>query len=57
MGGEEWLYRSALALKHGGSLSYAARLFVRNIVGEGSRTPDGALYTFKAVRSAMNGLE
>ena len=63
---DEPLYRAALeckrtpALTVGGgvpSMRLATTRFLRDVVGEGARTPDGALYTFKAVRAALAGLE
>lgn len=33
--------------------SIVARRFLREVVGEDALTPDGARYTFKAVRAAM----
>lgn len=64
IGNDESLYRAALESKRRPgirregppSTSIAARRFM-DLVGERARTPDGALYTFKAVRAAMMDLE
>ena len=53
---DERLYRAALACR-AKNKRVGAGLFIRDVVGEGARTPDGALYTFKAVRAALAGLE
>lgn len=64
IGNDEGLYRAALECKarphnrRNGppNASTAARRFLE-LVGDRARTPDGALYTFKAVRAAFVGLE
>jgi hypothetical protein len=58
IGNDEALYDMARrVLRQGrGSVTKAARLFLENI-GEGSRTPDGAIYNFKCVREALAGLD
>jgi hypothetical protein len=64
IGNDEALYRAALVCKRTlrpngkpASAALAARRFVFRVVGFGSRTPDGARYTIKAVASAIAGLE
>lgn len=60
---DENLYRAALecvrrphaVTGHPVTARWAARRFLSEVVPVG-RTPDGARYTFKAVRSAMAGL-
>ncbi len=61
---DEPLYRAALECKRRARVSgmpvtasIAANRFLREVVGEDARTPDGARYTFKAVRSALMDLE
>jgi hypothetical protein len=57
IGNDEPLYRQARrCLKEGGNATRAARLFLE-VVGEGSKTPDGGVYNFKCVREALVGLE
>ena len=56
IGNDEPLYRTAQdCLRRGRSATRAARLFLDDI-GEGSKTPDGAIYNFKCVREALAGL-
>ena len=56
IGNDEPLYRTAQdCLRRGRSATRAARLFLDDI-GEGSKTPDGAVYNFKCVREALAGL-
>lgn len=64
IGNDEGLYRAALECKsrprESGkpvSAAIAANRFFREVMPEGARTPDGARYTFKAVRAALAGLE
>jgi hypothetical protein len=57
IGNDEGLYRAALECKRHPENGSAARRFISEIVGEDSKTPDGARYTFTAVRSALAGLE
>lgn len=60
LGNDEPLYRAALECLERPvdgrrvTLTVATNRFL-HIVGQDSRTPDGARYTFKAVRSAMAG--
>lgn len=55
IGNDEGLYRYALACKHASRLAGdAARTFIRDMP---EKTPDGARWTFTAVRSAIAGLE
>ena len=55
IGNDEGLYRLALDCKrYSKTLGTAARAFICNI---DPKTPDGATYTFRAVRSALKGLE
>ena len=61
---DEGLYRAALECKRRPRTDgrpptryQTARRFLREVVGEGTRTPDGARYTFKAVRAALEELE
>ena len=57
IGNDEGLYRMALAHKRRHKTAGAAtRAFLADI-GEGSKTPDGAVYNFKCVREALAGLE
>ena len=69
IGNDEGLYRAALECKRPDrplaafqgdarvSATRAARRFIRDVVGEGAKTPDGARYTMTAVRSALADLE
>jgi hypothetical protein len=63
IGNDEGLYRAALgirqrAFKRGHYRSnLAARLFLTEVVGDSARTPEGARYTHKAVKAALEGLE
>jgi hypothetical protein len=58
IGNEEPLYRAALDCKRRTSnATAAARLFSREVISFGSRTPDGARYNLSCVRDAIAGLE
>jgi hypothetical protein len=64
IGNEEPLYRAALECLNRprmngkpASKRLAAVRFLREVVGQDARTPDGARYTLKAVQSALAGLE
>jgi hypothetical protein len=55
---DETLYRAALDCKNRRTtLGGAARLFIREVVGEGAKTPDGANYNLTCVKEALAGLE
>lgn len=60
---DEPLYRAALECKRRArtdgkpvSANLAALRFAE-VVGEGAKTPDGARYTHKAIKAALEGLE
>jgi hypothetical protein len=64
IGNDEGLYRAALECKRRPrkngkpvTATLAALRFLREVVGEGTRTPDGGKYTFKAVKAALADLE
>ena len=64
IGNDEPLYRAALECKQRprfsgkpASLRLAALRFLREVVGEGAKTPDGGRYTLSAVRAALADLE
>ena len=57
IGNDEGLYRAALECKHGASHWLAVKRFIRDVVGETGRTPDGARYTVTGVSAALRGLE
>jgi hypothetical protein len=57
IGNDESLYRAALeCLRTQGSPTNAAVSFIKLVVGENAKTPDGAVYNFKCVREALAGL-
>ena len=63
IGNDEPLYRLALDCLHDTRkadqrprVTAAAMRFLR-LIGEGSKTPDGAVYNLKCVREALSGLE
>jgi hypothetical protein len=57
IGNEEPLYRAAMdCLNRRKSVDGAARLFLREVVSEGEKTPDGAKYNFTCVKEALAGL-
>ena len=61
IGNDERLYWAAMdclraARDKGAKVTIAAKLFL-DLVGEGSKTPDGATYNFKCVREALASLE
>lgn len=64
IGNDEGLYRAALDCKSRAgakrqgppNATTAARRFME-LVGERAKTPDGARYTFKAVRAALSDLD
>lgn len=53
---DEGLYRAALECKRHSAHYLAVRRFLREVVGENARTPDGARYTVKAVSAVLRGL-
>ena len=55
IGNDEGLYHMAKHALSTGNASRAARYFIET-VGEGAKTPDGAIYNFKCVREALAGL-
>lgn len=64
IGNDEGLYRAALECKRHPrtdgrpvTATLAALRFGREVIPPTERTPDGARYTFKAVRAALEGLE
>lgn len=65
IGNDEPLYRAALECKRrpslrtgkAPSLHVAACRFIREAVGQGARTPDGARYSMTAVKAALAELE
>jgi hypothetical protein len=57
IGNDEPLYRHAIHCRRITTrASDAARYFI-GWIGEDTRTPDGARYTHKAVKAALEGLE
>ena len=53
---DEGLYRAAVdCLKRSRNLGHATRMML-GIVGEGTKTPDGAVYNARCVREALAGL-
>lgn len=60
IGNDEGIYRRAMhAIRSTGSLDSAARYLMADLADShaGTRTPDGAQYTFTAVRAALRGLK
>lgn len=63
IGNDEGLYRAAVSCQTRTTqgdvknTAKATRLFFREVMPEGSRTPDGAKYTWRAVWNAINDLE
>lgn len=58
IGNDESLYRAAMECKRRAkNLTGATRLFLREVVSEGDRTPDGGKYNWTCVREALAGLE
>jgi len=61
---DEPLYRAAVECRRRprasgkpGTLAVATRRFFAEVLPQGSRTPDGAKYTWRAVCHALEGLE
>lgn len=57
IGNDESLYRVAVECWNSTKTTGAAARKFLSIVGEGSRTPDGAIYNFSCVHEALRGLE
>lgn len=56
IGNDEGLYHEARRCLRRKNATEAARMFLSEVVQEGDKTPDGAVWNFKCVREALANL-